>query len=79
MVPPPFNNYQRNYAGMLFGFSLIFSELFQDFVMLEKTNIFVHIPFGELIVVRHYIRCNKEPNRHGSKKAIMLQTLRSFV
>ena len=23
--------------------------------------IIVYIPFGELIVVRHYIRCNKEP------------------
>ena len=28
---------------------------------LSMWYVIVHIPFGELIVVRHYIRCNKEP------------------
>ena len=27
----------------------------------RNVDIIVHIPFGELIFVRHYIRCNKEP------------------
>ena len=27
----------------------------------QNVDIIVHIPFGELIVVCHYIRCNKEP------------------
>ena len=29
--------------------------------MLISRNVYNDIPFGELIFVRHYIRCNKEP------------------